>query len=125
MRASFTELPLDEAVLARELLQGRPVVLLVHVTSQFQNADNTTGRIDPPPPSAPKEGLHAVLCVGHGEDNTAKSHFLIRNSWGEAWGAGGYGWLPSDYLDKFATQMGRVSDPQIYLPGANGVSAAM
>ena len=44
MRAIFTELPLDQALLVSELLQGRHVVLLVHVTQQIQIADTATAR---------------------------------------------------------------------------------
>lgn len=38
---------------------------------------------------------HAVLAVGYDDYRKA---ILIQNSWGEAWGLGGYGWLPYDYV---------------------------
>jgi C1A family cysteine protease len=50
---------------------------------------------------------HAIVAVGY-EDNlkitnkqcnkTTGGAFLIRNSWGTAWGDNGYGWLPYEYL---------------------------
>lgn len=43
-------------------------------------------------------GLHAVVAVGYGNLNGA-DYFLLRNSWGLAWGASGYGWFREDYLD--------------------------
>ncbi|OZA67864.1 MAG: peptidase C1 [Sphingobacteriia bacterium 39-39-8] len=38
---------------------------------------------------------HAVMAVGY--DNV-KRRFLIRNSWGEAWGNKGHAWMPFDYI---------------------------
>ncbi|MEW5705145.1 MAG: hypothetical protein AB1781_11265 [Pseudomonadota bacterium] len=35
-------------------------------------------------------------------------HLLIRNSWGDGWGLGGYAWLPVAYLESFAVQAGLV-----------------
>lgn len=42
-------------------------------------------------------GLHAVVAVGYGNMNGV-NYFLLRNSWGPAWGASGYGWFGDDYL---------------------------
>ncbi|WP_461190430.1 C1 family peptidase [Arthrobacter sp. Z4-13] len=111
MRATLTEHNLDRVGLFTELSEGRPVVLLVHVTDEFHYADPTTGRIKSPEPSTAGQGLHAVLCMGFAEDEDAKVHFLIRNSWGEGWGAQGYAWLPDDYIDNFCLQMGFLSNP--------------
>jgi C1A family cysteine protease len=41
-------------------------------------------------------GGHAVLAVGY---NRAKKQFLVRNSWGKAWGMDGYCTMPFEYLE--------------------------
>jgi C1A family cysteine protease len=54
-------------------------------------------------------GGHAIVAVGYddkktvkslGCDNTSTGAILIRNSWSNTWGDGGYGWLPYDYVLK-------------------------
>jgi C1A family cysteine protease len=47
----------------------------------------------------PKEGesiigAHAVLVVGYDD---AKRLLIVRNSWGDKWGRGGYFYMPYDY----------------------------
>jgi C1A family cysteine protease len=37
----------------------------------------------------------AALAVGY---NDSRKAFLVRNSWGDGWGAKGYGWLPYAYM---------------------------
>ena len=48
------------------------------------------------------EGGHAVLAVGYRDayefPGGRQGGLLIRNSWGQDWGEGGYGWLPYDYV---------------------------
>jgi C1A family cysteine protease len=46
-------------------------------------------------------GGQAVIAVGYDSARVIRSSrgaLLIRNSWGTAWGDGGYGWLPEDYV---------------------------
>jgi C1A family cysteine protease len=70
---------------------------------------NTTGGIPFPAPGEKVAGGHAVDAVGYDDakkiTNAASGTkttgaILIRNSWGAAWGDGGYGWLPYDFVLK-------------------------
>lgn len=79
------------------LAAGYPVVLVVEVTHELQHPA-FDGSIDVPDIRSPHGEYHAVLVVGAATDPVKGRRLLIRNSWSEAWGAGGYGWLPLDYL---------------------------
>lgn len=70
-----------------------PVVLGIGVPAGF---------IRPNPPLVIADtgqalGLHAVLAVAHGRLD-GKTIILVRNSWGAAWGDGGYAWLSESFL---------------------------
>jgi len=67
-----------------------------------------TGRV--PFPSEPEPILtnHAVVAMGYDDDievgenvpgaRLTRGALLIKNSWSEKWGEGGYGWLPYDFI---------------------------
>jgi hypothetical protein len=82
--------------IARLLRGGHPVVLGLRISAAF---------IGPALPNATIPGVgsgfggHAVLAVGLGSDDAGRMHFLIRNSWGVAWGSNGHAWLDSAYFD--------------------------
>lgn len=78
------------------LAQGYPIVFGFTVYNSFESdVVATTGTVAMPTPSDATVGGHAVLMVGYNHDD---STFLIRNSWGESWGMGGYFTLPYDYV---------------------------
>lgn len=108
LRAGLDELPLSRDHLQEKLLEGHAVVLVIHVTEEFHNADSTSGRVGLPSPHAQTYGLHAVLCVGQAKDDAGETHFLIRNSWGTGWGNSGYAWVPWEYVGRYGTQMGLI-----------------
>lgn len=93
-----TEERIENALAART-----PVVLVVEVTAEFETAD-ADGTIQVPDIRSPAGDYHAVLIVGAATDKVRGRCLLVRNSWGEFWGAGGYGWLPMDYLIAYALQ---------------------
>ena len=59
---------------------------------------------DPDIPYRPQldsvHGGHAAVAVGFDNDRISggKGALLIRSSWGDSWGNGGYGWLPYAYV---------------------------
>lgn len=81
----------------KELDCGRPVLLLLRLSAAFF-APRRDGVVDPAPGEVPEQDRrHAVIAVGHGvvEGQTA---ILVRNSWGDRWADGGYGWLTNAFL---------------------------
>jgi C1A family cysteine protease len=79
------------------LSNGYPVIIGFHVYTSFMSTTVArTGNM--PYPNTKRERLlggHAVLLVGY--DKTKKV-FIARNSWGTAWGAKGYFYMPFDVI---------------------------
>jgi hypothetical protein len=80
-----------------ELDAGRPVLTLLRLSSSFDWV-KANGIVDPGPTEAPDYfRRHAVIAVGYG-DLQGQRVVLVRNSWGDGWGASGYGWLTEKFL---------------------------
>jgi C1A family cysteine protease len=78
------------------LSQGHPIVFGFSVYESFETQEVAKTGIAPMPEKAEKLlGGHAVIAVGYDD---ATRRFLVRNSWGEAWGDKGYFTLPYEYL---------------------------
>lgn len=78
------------------LAAGDPFVAGFSVYDSIRNPDVTkTGAIPLPQQGESLLGGHAILIIGY--DDTSQV-FILRNSWGETWGDGGYGTLPYAYL---------------------------
>ena len=78
------------------LADGYPFVLGFTVYESFESESVAkTGKLNMPKKNEKSVGGHAVLAVGY--DDKAK-RFIIRNSWGNAWGLNGYFTMPYDYL---------------------------
>jgi C1A family cysteine protease len=79
------------------LSQGYPIIFGCKLTEAFHRSKGL-GIIPTPDPSderAAEHGLHAMLIVGY---NESQKVFIVRNSWGEGWGDGGYCLMPYDYI---------------------------
>lgn len=93
------------------LAAGFPVVILVELTDEFEYPDND-GEIAMPKITSPLGDYHAVVAVGAATSPDGDTRrLLVRNSWGEAWGVGGYGWMPLRYLTAFAVEAA-ILDPR-------------
>jgi C1A family cysteine protease len=78
------------------LASGRPFVFGFSVYDSFESPEvASTGEVPMPGADEQLRGGHAVLAVGY-DDSTQR--FLVRNSWGDQWGDGGYFTMPYEYL---------------------------
>jgi C1A family cysteine protease len=79
------------------LAHGFPFVFGFSVYESFESQEVANTGVVPMPDIANEQllGGHAVLAVGYDD---ADQRFLVRNSWGEGWGDGGYFTMPYAYL---------------------------
>ncbi|HUR99016.1 MAG TPA: C1 family peptidase [Pyrinomonadaceae bacterium] len=70
-----------------------PLLVALNVDSTWDNATATQGKLDTFKPNTVRGG-HAVSVVGYRADG----RFIIRNSWGTAWGASGFGFATEAYI---------------------------
>jgi C1A family cysteine protease len=78
------------------LAEGYPFVYGFTVYESFESQDVAqTGNVPMPAPGEQVIGGHAVLAVGFDDDDR---QFIVRNSWGDGWGDGGYFYMPYAYL---------------------------
>lgn len=91
------------------LAAGLPSMFGFTVYNSYTQANTANQGAIPYPAAGEKVvGGHAIMAVGYNDTLQIKNAaagaaattgaLLIRNSWGTAWGNGGYGWLPYDYV---------------------------
>jgi C1A family cysteine protease len=86
------------------LAHGYPFVFGFTVYESFESNEVAKTGVVPMPASGEQVlGGHAVLAVGYDD---SEQRFLVRNSWGDGWGMGGYFTMPYAYL----TDRGLASD---------------
>lgn len=89
------------------LVAGVPAMFGFWGFPSFGSCD-VKGGIPYPCPGEQAQWGHAIVAVGYDDgkkikntkcNKTTTGALLVRNSWGEAWGDRGYGWLPYDYVE--------------------------
>ena len=93
---SFLRVKQDLISLKQCLVNGRPFVFGFQVYESFESPEVAkTGKQPMPLPNEQCLGGHAVCCVGYDD---ATSTFIVRNSWSNDWGSGGYFYMPYAYM---------------------------
>ena len=75
------------------LAEGYPIIFGIQIYESFENPRK--GKITMPRSNEECLGGHAMCCVGYSDPDKV---FIVRNSWGEQWGNGGYCYIPYDYM---------------------------
>ncbi|WP_082553520.1 C1 family peptidase [Altererythrobacter sp. Root672] len=77
------------------LKDGRPIILVIDVDIPFFSCNGVTPLV--PLNGSQIQGRHAVVICGF-RTSAGKAEYLIKNSWGGAWGEHGHAWLTTEYV---------------------------
>lgn len=88
-RATMTALMLDRTSIVQALQAGQCVIAGIELWDAFYRCNTAT--LHGPNGDRDPGALHAVCLVGLDDAN---GEVKVRNSWGAAWGDGGYAWTP-------------------------------
>jgi C1A family cysteine protease len=91
--ANYFNLGKNQAQWKNWLATRGPILAALSVDATWDNATSTAGRLDTFQPGTVRGG-HAIGIVGYTPDR-----FIIRNSWGPAWGDKGFGYASSAYIN--------------------------
>lgn len=92
----YARVPQTLEDLKRCLCSGFPIVFGFVVCRSFLSSGVTNaGDMTMPVPNDKMLGGHVAVAVGYDDSNDA---FVVQNSWGKAWGDGGYFHMPYDYI---------------------------
>lgn len=87
------------------LSRGYPVICGIQVYESFEGEQaETTGYVPMPQTGERYLGGHAIAILGYDKD-----YFICRNSWGKAWGDGGYFYLTPEYFSKLGSDFWTIS----------------
>ena len=92
--ASYFNLQRDLASWRSWLATHGPILVGLNVDATFDNATATHGKLDTFQPGTVRGG-HAPAVVGY----TADKRFIVRNSWGTAWGDRGFAYASEAYIN--------------------------
>jgi C1A family cysteine protease len=92
--ASYVNMQRNLASWRSWLASNGPILVALNVDQTWDNATATQGKLDTFMPATARGG-HAVCCVGY----TADRRFIMRNSWGTAWGDKGFAYASEAYIN--------------------------
>jgi hypothetical protein len=98
MISSYFNLGTKASEWRRWLALRGPILARLDVDATWMNATKTKGELKTYDRSSASGG-HAVALVGYTQNS-----FIVRNSWGEEWGAGGYAFASEAYASKAFTE---------------------
>jgi C1A family cysteine protease len=93
--ASYFNLGKDTAKWRTWLATHGPILAGLNVDATWDNATANQGKLDTFQPGTTRGG-HAIAVVGY----TADQRFIIRNSWGTAWGDKGFAYASEAYISQ-------------------------
>jgi C1A family cysteine protease len=91
------------AAIESVLAAGLPPILVFRMSTSFYTCAGPSFTVAGG--SNETVGSHAVVVVGRGKTAQSDPAFLVRNSWGPAWGSNGHAWLDKSYVDMRALQV--------------------
>jgi hypothetical protein len=93
--ASYFNLAKDVTKWRTWLATHGPILAGLNVDATWDNATATQGKLDAFQPGTLRGG-HAIAIVGY----TADKRFIVRNSWGTAWGDKGFAYASEAYISQ-------------------------